>query len=101
MAKAFDTANPVSRFISPDEINDCHNLNIWCRINGELRQQSNTKNLIYNAYELISYASQFMTLEPNDLIMTGTPKGTVQLHSGDIIEGGLGDNLITIKFHVK
>lgn len=42
-----------------------------------------------------------MTLEPNDLIMTGTPKGTVQIRSGDVIEGGLEDDLVSIEFHVK
>lgn len=70
-------------------------------MNGELRQESNTSELLYNSYELISYASQYMTLEPCDLIMTGTPKGAKKIDRGDVIDAGMGDGLVQIKFNVK
>lgn len=101
IGKGFDTSNPVSRFIAPEEIDDCHNLNLWLRVNGELRQESNTSELIYDCYELISYASQYMTLEPCDLIMTGTPKGAKKIDRGDVIVAGMGDGLVQIKFNVN
>lgn len=104
MGKGFDTANPVSRFIRLDEVGDLHNLDLWLTVNGEERQRGNTKDLIYNVYELISYASKYMTLEPCDLIMTGTPKGASQIKPGDVIEAGLcegKEELTKIRFNVK
>lgn len=101
LGKGFDTANPVSRFISKDEVPDCHNLDLWLRVNGVLRQQANTRDLWYNVPELISFASKYMTLEPNDLIMTGTPEGAAKIQQGDVLEAGLGDNIVNIKFLVK
>lgn len=104
MGKGFDTANPVSRFIRLDEVNDVHNLDLYLNINGVRKQTGNTKDLVYNSFELISYASKYMTLEPCDLIMTGTPKGASHIKSGDIIEAGLienGSELVKITFRVK
>lgn len=104
MGKGFDTSNPVSRFIQLNEINDLHNLDLYLNVNGERRQTGNTKNLIYNSFELISYLSKYMTLEPCDLIMTGTPKGASQIHAGDEIEAGLsesGKEIVKIVFNVK
>lgn len=101
MGKSFDTSNPVSRFISLDEVADCHNLDLWLRVNDELRQKGNTRDLIFNSYELISYTSEFMTLEPGDLIMTGTPMGSSKVCRGDLIEAGMGDNLVQISFRVE
>lgn len=100
LGKGFDTANPVSRFITKDEIPDCHNVDLWLRVNGELRQQGNTRDLWYNVPELISFISKYMTLEPNDLIMTGTPEGAAKIQSGDVLEAGIGDNIVTMKFDV-
>lgn len=104
MGKGFDTANPVSRFIPLNEINDLHNLDLYLNVNGERRQTGNTKDLIYNSFELISYLSKYMTLEPCDLIMTGTPKGASQIHAGDQIEAGLsesGKEIVKMIFNVK
>lgn len=104
MGKGFDTANPVSRFIPLNEINDLHNLDLYLNVNGERRQTGNTKDLIYNSFELISYLSKYMTLEPCDLIMTGTPKGASQIQAGDQIEAGLseaGKEIVKIIFDVK
>lgn len=104
MGKGFDTSNPVSRFIALDEVNDLHNLDLYLNVNGERRQAGNTKDLIYNTFELISYLSKYMTLEPCDLIMTGTPKGASQIFAGDVIEAGLsesGRELVKMTFNVK
>lgn len=104
MGKGFDTANPVSRFITLDEVNDLHNLDLYLNVNGERRQTGNTNDLIYNSFDLISYLSKYMTLEPCDLIMTGTPKGASQIHVGDQIEAGLsesGREIVKMTFNVK
>lgn len=73
---------------------------MWLTINGEMKQTGNTCDLTFNVPQLISYISQYMTLEPNDLILTGSPPGMGPVVDGDIIEGGIKD-LITIKFSVK
>lgn len=81
-----------------------HNLDLWLNVNGERRQMGNTKDLIYNSYELISYLSKYMTLEPCDLIMTGTPKGASQIHRGDHLEAGLsesGREIVKMTFNIK
>ncbi|HHW48357.1 MAG TPA: fumarylacetoacetate hydrolase family protein [Clostridiaceae bacterium] len=92
--KAIDTFAPMGPVIvTADEIKDPHNLDISCRINGELRQKSNTRELIFNIPYLISYISKIMTLEPGDIISTGTPQGVilgakdqVWLREGDVCE---------------
>lgn len=104
MGKGFDTSNPVSRLIRLDEVQDLHNLDLYLNVNGVQKQSGNTKDLLYNSFELISYASKYMTLEPCDLIMTGTPKGPSQIKAGDIIEAGLCENgteIVKIIFNVK
>ncbi len=86
-AKGFDTFCPVGpSVVTPDEAGDISNLNIRTRVNGELRQQGNTKNLIHPVPKLIEFLSDFMTLLPDDLILTGTPKGISPVHPGDKIE---------------
>lgn len=87
------------------EVNDIHNLNFYLDVNGIRRQEGNTKNMIFNSYELISYLSKFMTLEPNDLIMTGTPKGIRRAKIGDRLEAGLMDDnneneIVKMEFNV-
>lgn len=99
MGKGFDTGCPVSRFISKTEIPDPHNVELWCSVNGQERQRGNTSDLIFNIPALISFVSQYMTLEPNDLILTGSAPGMGPVHAGDVIEGGIKD-IVTIKFEV-
>lgn len=97
--KGFDTSTPVSRLIELSEVKDPHNLRLWLSVNGEKRHDGNTKDLIFNVPYLISYLSQHMTLEPNDLILTGTPGGAASMKHGDILECGMGD-LVTMKFNI-
>lgn len=76
LGKSFDTHGPLGPWIvTGDEITDPHNLNLKTWIDGELRQNSNTRNMIFNCYEMVAYLSQAMTLEPGDVIATGTPAG--------------------------
>ncbi len=76
LGKSFDTHGPMGPWIvTTDEITDPHNLNLKTWIDNELRQDSNTKNMIFNCYEMIEYLSKAMTLEPGDVIATGTPSG--------------------------
>lgn len=76
LGKSFDTHGPMGPWIvTADEIDDPHNLNIKTWIDGDLRQDSNTRHMIFNCYEMIAYLSQAMTLEPGDVISTGTPAG--------------------------
>ena len=76
LGKSFDTHAPIGPWIvTPDEIGDPHTLGIRAFVNGEKRQDSNTKNLVFNVYDQIAHLSKAMTLEPGDLIFTGTPGG--------------------------
>jgi 2-keto-4-pentenoate hydratase/2-oxohepta-3-ene-1,7-dioic acid hydratase in catechol pathway len=76
LGKSFDTHGPLGPWIvTADEISDPHNLDLKTWIDGELRQNSNTRHMIFNCYEMIAYLSQAMTLEPGDVIATGTPAG--------------------------
>lgn len=76
VGKSFDTHAPFGPWITTaDEAADPHGRAIRCLVNGEVRQDSNTDNLVFNVWEQIEHLSQAMTLEPGDLIFTGTPGG--------------------------
>ncbi|XP_073819402.1 oxaloacetate tautomerase FAHD1, mitochondrial isoform X1 [Musca autumnalis] len=100
LGKGFDTSTPVSRLLKPQEIADPHNLDLWLKVNDKLVQEGNTADLIFNVADLISFCSKYMTLEPNDIILTGTPKNSLPIKDGDVIECGIG-NLIKMKFNCK
>ncbi|XP_060526948.1 acylpyruvase FAHD1, mitochondrial [Cylas formicarius] len=99
LAKGFDTACPVSKFIPKEKIPNPHNVNIWCTVNGKEVQKGNTNDLFFKIPELVSYLSKYFTLEPNDLIITGSPPGMSPVTKGDAIEGGIKD-VVSIKFEV-
>jgi len=94
LGKSFDGFAPTGPwFVSADEVDDPHNLDISLRLNGKLMQQSNTREMIFKIEELVSYLSQVCTLRVGDLLFTGTPAGVgvardpqVFLESGDRIE---------------
>jgi ureidoglycolate lyase len=76
LGKSFDTHAPLGPYIvTADEIGDPHVLGLRCFVNGEQRQDSNTKHLVFNVYDQIEELSKAMTLEPGDAIFTGTPGG--------------------------
>ncbi|HVN88830.1 MAG TPA: fumarylacetoacetate hydrolase family protein [Candidatus Binataceae bacterium] len=93
LGKSFDTHGPTGPWIvTPDEIGDPHNLELKTFVNGELRQHSNTKNLIFSCYEQVEILSTVFTLEPGTLISTGTPSGVAAamtppkwLKAGDVV----------------
>ncbi|MGA7074946.1 MAG: fumarylacetoacetate hydrolase family protein [Halobacteriota archaeon] len=98
-AKSFDTFAPVGPFIATDL--DPRNAEIMTRVNGRLRQSSNTRDLIFDVDYLVRFVSRIMTLEAGDVIATGTPRGVGQLRSGDTVEveipgvGTLSNNVIS------
>ena len=76
LGKSFDTHAPIGPWITTaDEVADPHALDISCAVNGETRQHSNTKHLVFDIWKQIEHLSAAMTLEPGDLIFTGTPGG--------------------------
>ena len=76
MGKSFDTHGPVGPWIvTADEIADPHALSLRCLVNGQVRQQSDTGQMIHNLWQQIAYLSTAFTLEPGDLLATGTPEG--------------------------
>lgn len=86
-AKSFDTFCPLGPWMENDL--DPSNQNISLRVNGELRQNSNTKNMIFPVEELLSFISNIMTLKPGDVIATGTPPGVGHLSVGDVVEASV------------
>ena len=76
LGKSFDTHAPIGPWIvTAEELGDPHTMGIRCFVNGERRQDSNTGNLVFNVYDQIAHLSRAMTLEPGDIIFTGTPGG--------------------------
>ena len=95
--KSAETFNPCGPWLAtPDEIEDVNRLGMWLDVNGERRQTGNTATMVFDPYVIVHYLSQFMVLEPGDLIDTGTPPGVgmgfrppVWLQPGDVLELGI------------
>jgi 2,4-didehydro-3-deoxy-L-rhamnonate hydrolase len=96
--KGCDTFGPVGPWlVTPDEIRDPQNLGLWLDLNGQRRQNGSTRTMIFSVATLIAYISRFMTLEPGDLITTGTPPGVgmgvkpapLYLRAGDVMRLGI------------
>lgn len=99
-AKGYDTFGPVGPYlVTADEVPSPDQLELRAYVNGELRQKGNTSQMIRPIPELIAFISAIMTLEPGDMIWTGTPKGISHIHPGDVLRleiDGLGtlENLV-------
>lgn len=89
LAKCWDTFCPVSDFIPKEEVVDPANLSLWLKVDGQLKQSGNTKDMLFPIPKIISYASGIMKLEYGDVILTGTPKGVGPVLSGQVIECGI------------
>jgi 2-keto-4-pentenoate hydratase/2-oxohepta-3-ene-1,7-dioic acid hydratase in catechol pathway len=100
IAKGFNTFAPIGPEIIPVDKIDCHHLHIWLKLNEEIKQNSNTENMIFSVEDLIVYLSNIMTLEPMDIIATGTPEGVGSMNAGDIVESGIED-IGVLKFTVE
>lgn len=95
--KSCDTFAPVGPYlVTKDEIADPHNLRLWLKLNGETLQDGNTSDFIFNIPKVVSYLSQFMSLQAGDIISTGTPEGVGlgfdpprYLKPGDVMELGI------------
>lgn len=105
--KSCDTFAPLGPWlVTPDEIGNVDNLKLWLKVNGEMRQDGTTSNLIYKVPFIVSYLSRFMSLLPGDVISTGTPAGVGMgmnpptfLKPGDVVElgiDGLGEQRQTV-----
>jgi 2,4-diketo-3-deoxy-L-fuconate hydrolase len=110
--KGCDTFAPLGPFMAtPSEIGDVNQLRLWLSVNGEMMQDGNTSNFVFDVPFVISYISQFMTLLPGDVISTGTPAGVglgfnppIYLKEGDVVElgiDGLGTSKQVVKAYVK
>jgi 2-keto-4-pentenoate hydratase/2-oxohepta-3-ene-1,7-dioic acid hydratase in catechol pathway len=84
--KSLDTFGPIGPAVVFHKDIDVKSLNLYSRINGELKQSGNTGDMIFNVPHLIAFISKHFTLEEGDLIATGTPKGVSPLHPGDVAE---------------
>lgn len=94
--KAAATFNPVGpTLVTGDEVGDPQNLRLWSRVNGEPRQDSNTADMVFTVAQIVHHLSQYMVLEPGDLVNTGTPEGVAMsgrfpyLVPGDSMELGI------------
>lgn len=95
--KSAETFNPAGPWlVTPDEIDDVLNLGMWLDVNGVRRQTGSTSTMIFDPYFIVHYLSQFLVLEPGDLINTGTPPGVgmgftppIWLQPGDVMELGI------------
>ncbi|CAF0881831.1 unnamed protein product [Brachionus calyciflorus] len=99
LAKGFDTSCPISNFICKSAVKDVNNLNLQLTVNGVLKQNGNTQDMIFKIPNLLSYISKYFKLEYGDLILTGTPSGVSAVKHGDVIEAKL-DDLVQMKYPV-
>ena len=88
--KSIDTYSVLAPWlVTDDEVPDPNNLELWLSVNGEARQRSNTRRMVYDVPRLIEYATSFYTLYPGDLIFSGTPEGVGPVKPGDEIRAGI------------
>jgi len=100
MAKAFDTSCPLSDFVAADTVDDLDNLSLRLSVNGELRQDGTSADMMRSVAEVIAVMSDYFTLEPGDILLTGTPAGVSQVVSGDRMEAtisGVGTLSVTVQ----
>lgn len=87
IAKGFDTSCPLSDFVPAEQVDNPNNIRLTLKINGELRQDGTTAQMMRSIEEIVAELSQFYTLEPGDIILTGTPAGVSKIQSGDELYG--------------
>jgi 2-keto-4-pentenoate hydratase/2-oxohepta-3-ene-1,7-dioic acid hydratase in catechol pathway len=96
--KSADTFGPIGPWlVTKDEIKDANNLDMWLEVDGKRYQNGNTKTMIFNVAQIVSYLSHFMSLQPGDVISTGTPPGVgmgqkpspIYLKAGQVMKLGI------------
>lgn len=100
LAKAFDGSAPISTFVPKTKFESVYDINFKLDINGETRQQGNTRDLLFSFESIIAFVSKYITLKKGDLIFTGTPPGVSKVKIGDKLEGYLEDEKM-LDFYVK
>lgn len=100
LAKGFDGSAPISNFLPKADFEDLYNITLRLDINGETRQNGNTKDLLFSFERLIAFVSRYITLKKGDLIFTGTPAGVGKVAIGDHLEGYLQDKKM-LDFYIK
>ena len=90
VAKAFDGSCPVSSFMASEHLPDLEDIQFSVKVNGELRQSDTTANMLTSIPGLLSYISRHFTLEPGDIVLTGTPSGIGEIKAGDRLELTIG-----------
>ncbi|MFH0815616.1 MAG: fumarylacetoacetate hydrolase family protein [Methanobacteriota archaeon] len=99
-AKGFDTFAPISDAVPAERVPDPHKLEIWLKVNGQYRQQGNTSQMIFDIPNVVEYVSHIMTLEPGDIVATGTPEGVGPIKPSDIVEAGI-ESIGVLKVRVE
>ncbi|KAI9030592.1 hypothetical protein DFJ74DRAFT_657110 [Hyaloraphidium curvatum] len=89
-AKGFDTFTAIGPFLPKEKVPDPHDVRLWCSVDGAIKQDGTTRDMIFKIPDLISHVSQIMTLEEGDLILTGTPAGVGKVEAGQVLEAGMG-----------
>lgn len=99
LAKGFDTSCPLSGFVAVEEVPDPQALRLRLEINGEMRQNGTTGLMIHPVRKIVSHVSRIFSLEPGDVILTGTPSGVGPVRAGDILRAEL-EGFMTLKVTV-
>ncbi|NOX85873.1 MAG: fumarylacetoacetate hydrolase family protein [Chlorobi bacterium] len=100
IAKAFDQSAPVGKFLPKSQFPDLNNINFQLKVNGEVRQDGNSKDMIFSFGHIIAYVSQFISLKTGDLIFTGTPEGVGPTAINDHFEAFIEGKKL-LEFNVK
>lgn len=90
VAKGFDTSCPLSDFVPADAVADPHALSLKLAVNGKIRQDGNSSDMIHRVPQIVAHISAIFTLEPGDVILTGTPAGVGQVLAGDVMSAEIG-----------
>lgn len=100
LAKGFNGSAPISDWLAIDEFPDLQNINFRLDVNGEARQNGNSKMMLHTFNDIIAYISRFITLKQGDIIFTGTPEGVGPVQIGDRLEGYV-ENKKLLDFEIK
>ena len=85
LSKGMDTFGPMSEPVPVGSVGDLQDLELTLTVNGEVRQRGNTRDMIFTVRRLIAYVTRFMTMEPGDILITGTPEGVSEIRPGDVV----------------
>ncbi|MCP2043898.1 fumarylacetoacetate hydrolase family protein [Pontibacter sp. HSC-36F09] len=100
LAKGFNGSAPISEFLPLDQFEDLQDINFKLEVNGETRQNGNSKMMLNTFDDIIAYISRFITLKKGDIIFTGTPEGVGPVQIGDRLEGYVEDKKL-LDFEIK